>query len=423
MRKPIHWLMGCLLLAGGCQVAKLTPDIIVAADGSGQFTTVQKAVESIPKDNRQRIVILIKDGVYHEKLRIDPSFVTLRGQSWGGTRIEFAVFTDDFPKKPDNLGRAVVNINGSDTVLDNLTVKNTANIIGPHEMALYGTSDRVVTTDCDLLSEGADTVSLWGKDGRYYQARCNMRGAVDFVCPRGWCYIVDSQFYETKDTAAIWHDGSRNKDMKFVLRDCQFDGIQGWHLARHHADAQFFLLDCTFSNTLSDHPPRRVIYPLDATQPTAADIQNNKRLDPLNIWGERDYYEDCHRVGGDYPWFVDNLSTAPGAPSADQITARWTFADKWDPENKAGPTIRQVQKHDRQIAVTFTEDVTVKGKPNLILGDGTSCPYAAGSGTAMLDFDLGSGAAGDVKSIDLNGGAIIACQASAFERHAELALP
>jgi pectinesterase len=348
----------------------------------------------------------------------------LRGQRRGGARIEFPQLNDDFTKAPDKLGSAVVNINGSDTVLDNLTVRNTAGIIGPHEFAVYSTGDRVVTTDCDLLSEGADTVSLWCRNnGRYYQAHCNLRGAVDFVCPRGWCYIVDSHFFETKDTAAIWHDGSRDKDMKFVLRDCQFDGIDGWYLARHHHDAQFFLLDCTFSKTMTDHPPKRVIYPLDATQPTDADIQRNKTLDASNIWGERAYYENCHRIGGDYQWFADNLSTAPGAPQADQITARWTFADKWDPENDAGPAIRDVQRADRQISLTFSEDVTVKGNPRLNLADGIPCSYKAGSGTATLIFEVNSDEPGIVKSVDLNGGAIVASQASAFDRYAKIELP
>ena len=57
------------------------PDITVAADGSGDFKTVQAAVASIPKSNRERVVLLIKDGVYHEKVRVDASFVTLRGRA------------------------------------------------------------------------------------------------------------------------------------------------------------------------------------------------------------------------------------------------------------------------------------------------------------------------------------------------------
>src|SRR3977135_1919045 len=90
------------------------PDLVVAADGSGNFKTVQEAITSIPRDNRERTAVFVKDGVYHEKVRIDPVFVTLRGQSRAGTRIEFPQGATEFRAKPDLLGQAIVNINGDD---------------------------------------------------------------------------------------------------------------------------------------------------------------------------------------------------------------------------------------------------------------------------------------------------------------------
>ncbi len=76
---------------------------------------------------------------------------------------------DDFTAKPDELGRAVINIVGDDCVLENLTVINTADVIGKHAFAIYGTGDRTVILDTNAFSEGNDTVSLWnGKAGRYY---------------------------------------------------------------------------------------------------------------------------------------------------------------------------------------------------------------------------------------------------------------
>src|ERR1043165_5300382 len=241
------------------------PDITVAADGSGDFKTVQAAVASIAKSNRERIVVFIKDGMYHEKVRVDASFVTLRGGSRKGTRIEFPQLNDDFTKAPDALGQAVINVNGDDFVLENLTAVNTAGLVGPHAFTVFGRGDRTVIVNCDVLSHGADTVSLWlGDRGRYYHANCNFCGSVDFVCPRGWCYITNCTFYEMKPgSAAVWHDGSKGQDMKFVLRDCKFDGTNGWVLARHHLDAQLYFLDCQFSKTMADRQPKRVVYPLD----------------------------------------------------------------------------------------------------------------------------------------------------------------
>jgi pectinesterase len=285
------------------------PDITVAADGSGDFKTIQAAVASISKTNSERTVVFVKDGIYKEKIRVDASFVTLRGQSRAGTRIEFPQLNDDFTAKPDELGRAVINLNRADDfVLENLTAENTADQIGPHAFTIYGTGDRTVIVDCDVLSHGADTVSLWlGQSGRYYHARCKFQGSVDFVCPRGWCYITDCTFYEMKDTAAVWHDGSKNEDMKFVLRNCKFDGAEGFNLARHHADAQFYFLGCTFSKAMTNTPIHRVIYPLENTPPTEASIKRNSDLDKVNIWGEREYFYNCHRDGGDFDWFTNNL--------------------------------------------------------------------------------------------------------------------
>jgi pectinesterase len=314
-----------------------------------------------------------------------------------------------------------VNVNGDDFVLENLTVRNTAGIVGPHSFAVYGTGDRTVIVDCDVLSEGADTVSLWrGKDGRYYHARCNFRGAVDFVCPRGWCFIRDSSFFETKATAAIWHDGRHDRDMKFVLRNCTFDGVEGWNLARHHHDAAFYLLDCTFSKSMIDRAPFRVIYPIGDKPATEADVKRNAELDKTNVWGERSYFHNCHRDGGaDFSWHADNLQTAPASPKPEQVTAAWTFAGKWDPERTDGPRIRDVATSDGRVSLTFDERVTVKGKPRLAVGGGAFAEYASGSGSETLVF---SGARADLKAapFELVEGAIIAAEAAATLRHARL---
>jgi pectinesterase len=421
-------LLAALLVSGHLFVSGGTlpqPDIVVAADGSGDFKTIQAAVASIPKTNTERVVVFIKDGTYKEKIRVDTSFVTVRGQSRKGTRIEFPQLDEDFNKTPDTIGRAVINLNRADDfVLENLTAENTAGVIGPHAFTIFGTGDRAVVVNCDVLSHGADTVSFWrGDHGRYYQANCRLEGSVDFVCPRGWCYVTHCSFYEWKDTAAVWHDGSKDKDMKFVLRDCRFDGTNGWNLARHHHDAQFYFLDCRFSKTMIDQPPFRVIYPLDGGTPGTNDIQRNKDLDKSNLWGERSYFYNCHREGGDYGWLTNNLSAAPGAPVPGQINAAWTFAGAWNPERASGPVIRGVCVSTNQISIEFSESVTVKGRPRLVLDNGRTVNYASGSGSDTLVFTLTRGETGVVASVDLNGGAIIASEADATLRLAQLTLP
>ena len=413
--------------------ADIPPDITVAADGSGQFKTVQEALSSIPRNNTQRMIVYVKDGVYNERISVSASFVTLRGQSQKGTRIEF---------NPAATGRggggggggSVMTLgardpnnpySGSDFILQNITLNNTGGDPEPHAVTVSSsTADRVVFIDSDVLSTGADTVSLWRNDGRYYHARCNFRGAVDSVCPHGWCYISDSTFYETRHTASIWQDGKDNKDEKYVLRNCKFDGLGDYQLGRHHHDALFFFVDCSFTKGMVDKPIYRVLYPLDGGVPTAADIQNNLEHDPSNIWGDRNYFFNCHRDGGDYAWFKDNLTSFSPTLTPEQITAAWTFkgsSSPWDPENKISPKIKSIATKDKQIAVTFSEGVTVKGKLRFTLADNSSATLAAGNGSATLLFDAPNRRRA-VKSVDLDG-FIFASEADATTRMAELTLP
>jgi pectinesterase len=256
---------------------------------------------------------------------------------------------------------------------------------------------------------------------------------VDFICPRGWCYVTDCTFYEWKaGSAATWHDGSKGQDMKFVLRNCKFDGTNGWVLARHHIEAQFYYLDCKFSQTMADKQPKRVIYPVDkaATNSAAlatneANAKKNLDLDSKNIWGERAYFWNCLHDGGDFAWHSNNLASAVGAPTAEQITAAWTFAGKWNPENKVGPKILSVKAEMGRVTLTFSERVTVKAKPKLVLNNGGLADFASGSGSDTLAFEItgASDKPGKAVSLDLNGGAIIATEASATLRPAEIAWP
>jgi pectinesterase len=400
------------------------PDIVVAADGTGDFKTVQAAVESIPVTNRERVVVLIKNGTYHEKIRVGASFVMLRGEDRSSTRIEFSQVKDDFIAHPDRLGLGVINLNrANDFVLENLTVENTASDMSAHAFTICGTGDRTVIVDCDVLSHGGDAVSLGrGEPGRYYHARCNFSGSVDFVCPRGWCYATDCSFYAYRKTAAVWHAGARDRQMKFVMRNCRFDGATDFNLGRHFLDAQFYFLDCKFSRKLRDNPIRQEIYQNGARR-TEADTSSDRDLDKQNVWGERSFFYNCHRDGGDFAWFANNISSSPGSPKPSQITATWTFDGKWDPENESGPAIQQLRVAGRKIALVFSEPVTVKGQPRVRMGGGDMASYVSGSGTDTLSFELGWDDIGEVTAVDLNGGAIIGCQASARVRPASLSLP
>jgi pectinesterase len=237
----------------------------------------------------------------------------------------------------------------------------------------------------------------------------------------------DSELTEVnpKSDAMMWHDGSRDKDMKFVMVRCRFDGPENFRLARHHHDGMFFFIDCSFAKNIRDFAPYRVVYPLGGAEATDADRKRNKDLDASNRWGERAYFFDSHRDGGDYAWLKDNLSSAPGAPAREQVTAKWTFAGTWDPERTDGPKVVSVESRGAgKIVVTFSEAVTVKGKVRLVFASGEPGDLVGGSGTEKLEFEGAKAPANAGRpKIDFNGGVIIACEAGAVVRVADTKMP
>jgi pectinesterase len=282
-------------------------DLVVAQDGSGDFRTIQEALDTIPPGNTSPKIVLVRNGVYREKLYVNAGHLSLVGEDRERTRIEFAELRRNWRKDhPDDWGAAVLNIGPevTDLVLANLTVRNDYGSRNggedDHQFAIRsgGNATRIAILDADVRADGGDTLSLWnGTSGLYYHADCAFEGHVDYVCPRGWAYITNSRFYGRNLTASIWHDGSKDRDQKLVIRRSRFDGVPGFPLGRNHRDGQFYLLEATFSANMADRP----IYKAQADNPY--------------LWGPRYYYWGCRREGGDFAWFADNLAQAPGAPT------------------------------------------------------------------------------------------------------------
>lgn len=299
-------------------------DLVVAQDGSGDFRSVQAALDAIPEGNARHKLILVRDGVYREKVFVTRSHVSLVGESRDGTRIEYAELRRNWRQAhPDDWGAAVINVGPevTDLTLANLTVRNDYGRRNggesDHQFALRssGNATRVALLHATVEADGGDTLSLWNvASGLSYHAACAFEGFVDFVCPRGWAYVTDSRFFSRSLTAAIWHDGSKDRDQKFVVRHSRFDGVPGFPLGRNHRDGQIYLLDAWFSARMADRPIF-LASPHESYQ-----------------WGARHYYSGCRRDGGDFAWFADNLATADGAPRDEEIDARWTFGGRWDPE-------------------------------------------------------------------------------------------
>jgi len=353
MKQVMMIWISCLLAF----VTSAQTTIVVAQDGSGNFKTIQEAINSLSADAQSERVIQVRKGTYKEKLFIDKNFITLYGEDPKNTIITIALARDEWRcANRDDYGTATINLKGSDITLQNLSFSNTygkdvtenkeidcpndsnkRKSIRPvgHQMALRSfATTRLKVINCIFTAYGGDTVSPWNtENGMFYFKDCTMEGGVDFYCPRGWAYAENCTFICHNKEAAIWHDGSANPSSKTVLVNCNFVGDDGFKLGRYHRDAQFYLVNCRFAKNMAD-----------------ADIYQRENNPPTPVkWGKRVYYYDCHRTGGDYAWHSNNL---PAGTGINDISSAWAYDYKWKPV----PEKRVTELQEEAVAITANTD-------------------------------------------------------------------
>lgn len=165
-------------------------EINVAQDGSGDYKTIQEAVNAVRDLGERRVKIFIKNGVYQEKLVI-PSWKTnlsLIGQDKDRTIITYADFSGKtYPQGKDAFGKDKfstftsysVLIQGNGIVIENLTISNTAGRVG-QAVALHVEGDRFIIKNCKILGF-QDTLYTATAQSRQYYQDCYIEGTTDFV--------------------------------------------------------------------------------------------------------------------------------------------------------------------------------------------------------------------------------------------------
>lgn len=288
---------------------------------------IQDAIEKAPENPAKPFKILIRNGVYHEKVIIDRPNIVLVGEDRDSVIIQYAETTasqtiKEYKGKPVHMGVIVLQDNANDCIISGITVYNnygsTVEKTTTHQMAIYGKATRTIVINSNIFADGNDALSLWCQDGgMYYHADLYLRcPGVDFMCPHGRCYATRCKFVGDS-RAILWHDGRDDINNKFVVTCSSFDALSPTKLGRYHHDHQFYLAHCRMSKNILDS---NISY-----------AYSDKVLDPCP-WGLRVYYYGCEREGGDSGWLRDNLDQAPGHPAFHGLTALWTFDGKWDPE-------------------------------------------------------------------------------------------
>lgn len=210
--------------------------LLVAADGSGDFKTVQQAVDAAPNGD---VRIEIKPGEYREVVTIDANHVELRGL--GKTPQDVVLVFDNTHASAGGTGKsASVTVSGDDFTAENLTIANdfekhhARSEEGSQAVALHVTGDRDAFRHVRLLGYQdtlyADSKSCHTADAtgtchasRQYFSDCYIEGHVDFIFGDAKAAFEHCEIHGMAHSLVTITAQSRlrpEEDSGYLFRDC-----------------------------------------------------------------------------------------------------------------------------------------------------------------------------------------------------------
>lgn len=227
---------GCAALLVGAAWARCdadggerTYDYVVAADGTGDFTTVQAAIDAVPNFRKSaRTTILVKKGTYREKVIVAPCKINVSLVGEDGAVITY----DDYAQKPNCFGEetstsgsATVYLYAPDFYAENITFQNSAGPVG-QAVACFVAADRCCFRRCRFLGF-QDTLYTYGEGCRMYFDHCYVEGTVDFIF--GWSAAVFDQceIHSLRDGYLTAPATPQDQQYGYVFYDCTMTAEEG----------------------------------------------------------------------------------------------------------------------------------------------------------------------------------------------------
>lgn len=229
-------LAGILIVSATFQVRSENYDFTVAPDGSGNFTSVQAAIDACKAFPDSWVTILVKNGTYKEKIVVPSCNTKL---SIIGESAEKTIITNDDYFNKINRGRNstfytyTLKIEANDFRMENVTVENSAGPVG-QAVALHAEGDRCVFVNCRFLGN-QDTVYATGKISRQYFSNCYLEGTTDFIFGEATVLFGDCTIHCKSDSYITAASTPLGKPFGFVFRNCKItaaDGVKKVYLGR-----------------------------------------------------------------------------------------------------------------------------------------------------------------------------------------------
>lgn len=212
-------------------------DYVVASDGTGDFFTIQEAINAVPDFRKNvRTTIYVRKGEYKEKIVIPASKinVSLIGETGAViTNDDYANKKNRFGENMGTSGSSTVYIYAPDFYAENITFRNSSGPVG-QAVACFVSGDRAFFKNCRFLGF-QDTLYTYDADSRQYYEDCYIEGTVDFIF--GWSTAVFNRCHIHSIGNGYVTAPATLADTKYgyVFYDCTLtaaDGVDKVYLSR-----------------------------------------------------------------------------------------------------------------------------------------------------------------------------------------------
>lgn len=231
--KKIPFLFSAFLIMFCADAQPVT--FIVAQDGTGRYHTVQQALDAVPVNNRQPVIILIKKGIYKEKLHLDSTrnFVTLQGEDKNNTILTY----DDHTGRVAADGSVIntmtsqtFDIRGNDFHAIDLTIENNAGLTAGQAVAVRVQGDRAIFINCRIVGF-QDTLFTSAENSRQYYKDCYIEGTTDFIFGAATALFEDCHIHSKKNSHVTAASTPKDHVFGYVFRRCVLTADTSIHKA------------------------------------------------------------------------------------------------------------------------------------------------------------------------------------------------
>ena len=215
--------------------------LYVAADGTGDFYSIQRALDAAPAAGA---LVLVAPGVYREVLTVDKPNIQLRSANPDATKT-VVVNDRSAGENGGTLHSATVNVTADNFFAENITFENDFNATHPqlpsgsqalalrvigdraifHNVRLLGNQDTVYAGSRNCAPDGDDCIPT-----RQYFSDCYIAGNVDFIFGDSKAVFDRCEIHSTAHDGGFITAQSKHyaeEDSVFVLNRCKLLADQG----------------------------------------------------------------------------------------------------------------------------------------------------------------------------------------------------